>query len=87
MKSIKPTVDMYKLKKKPKVYTFELKMTEFHEDDRWDTIHSLKTDKEIRESLRNTIREALNEYGFNDGITTEIKILPNKKKRVYTCGE
>lgn len=71
--------------KKPNVYRFEIEIPE-GQDEWWEYVDSLKTLAKKREEVKVEIERLLFDRGFSTDYGTKIKVLPNKKKRVY-CGE
>jgi hypothetical protein len=71
--------------KKPMVFNINVEITE-GQDEWWEEVAAMKTSAERRAAVKECITRCLSEYGFSEGYNTKVKVLPNKRKRVY-CGE
>ena len=70
------------------VYRIEVEIqADYNADEWWESLHGLNTNAERRTEVRNEVARALADRGFDEYYgRTKIKILPNKRKRIY-CGE
>lgn len=73
--------------KLPETYKFEVTIhADYNADEWWESLYYLKTNTERRKEVKDEVGRALADRGFYDGDNITIKVLPNKRKRVY-CGE